>query len=355
MTDPGIQGRLSKLRASFAEQAIDGILVNCPENRRYLSGFTGSDGYLLISHASAVIATDFRYFEQSQREAPDFKLLPLKGYAHKWLPEAAAEMDLKRVGFESAHLTFSTYRQFVDAISTTASGIELVPKAGLAESLRAVKDDAESALIAQAARLAHHALGEFSRVLRAGMTEKEAAWLLERILREEGSETLPFEVIVASGPNAALPHARPSEKAIAEREPVVIDFGARRPGYCCDITRTLWLGEADDKLARVYDVVHGAQRTAIELIRGAMTGAEADRLARTVIDQCGYADAFGHGLGHGVGLETHEAPRLGVSSEDVLKDGMVFTIEPGIYLPGWGGVRIEDTVIAESGRVRVLC
>lgn len=355
MAFEAVPQRLLKLRAILERGQYDAILVSCPENRCYLSGFTGSDGYLLVSSRAALLATDVRYYEQAKREAPCFELFPLKSYASPWLVDTASQIGVKKLAFEAGHLSYSSYSQFVDTFASATSQVKFFPQTGVVESLRSVKDASEIAAIEEAAHLAHVALQKVTGTWQPGLTEKEAAWRLERFMRESGSDFVPFEVIVASGPNAALPHHRPSDRAIGAGEPVVVDFGARVRGYCCDVTRTLWLGKAEAKLLRVHDIVYGAQRTAIELIKSGMTGGEADRLARTVIEQGGYADAFGHGLGHGVGLETHESPRLGPSSKDMLTEGMAFTVEPGVYLSGWGGVRIEDTVLMESKGVRVLC
>jgi len=209
-------------------------------------------------------------------------------------------------------------------------------------------------LITKAVALADAALEEAKAVIRPGITEKEAAWEIERNLRQKGSEGVPFEIIVASGPNSALPHARPTEKPICSGEPVLIDMGARISGYCSDLSRTLFLGKPNEMFQKIYTIVHQAQAIAIDGVRSEMAGSQADQLARGVIEQAAYGDAFGHGLGHGVGLAVHEFPRLGLSSRDSLADGMVFTIEPGIYLAGQGGVRIEDMVILEDGKARVL-
>ena len=191
-------------------------------------------------------------------------------------------------------------------------------------------------------------------VISVGMTEKEVAWELEKFQRQQGSQAMPFDIIVASGPNAALPHAKPSQRKINSGEPVVIDMGARVGGYCSDFTRTLCLSEPDDTFKKVYDAVLGAQLAAIALIKEGMSGGEADSFARTVIAEAGYAEAFGHSLGHGVGLAEHEQPRLGPNSTETLTSGMVFSIEPGIYLPDWGGVRIEDLALIENGNIRIL-
>jgi Xaa-Pro aminopeptidase len=186
------------------------------------------------------------------------------------------------------------------------------------------------------------------------MTELEAGWEIERFMREHGSQPVPFEVIVQSGPNSALPHARPSERKIGQGEPIVIDIGAKVGGYASDLTRTLCLGTPDDRFKRVYDIVLGAQLAAEALVKEGMSGEVADSMARTIIQEAGHGDAFGHSLGHGVGLAVHENPRLGPNSTDVLANGMVFSIEPGIYIPGWGGVRIEDLVTLDKGQIRVL-
>jgi Xaa-Pro aminopeptidase len=230
---------------------------------------------------------------------------------------------------------------------------KLVPTEGVVESLRAVKDDTELGYVERAAALADAALEEILLTVRPGISEKQLAWQLESFMRQNGSEPLPFDVIVASGPNSALPHAKPTDKAILPNEPVVVDIGARVHGYCSDISRTICL-EDDNTFHRIYDIVLAAQLTAMVTLKAGLNGAQADQLARTVIDQAGYGDAFGHGLGHGVGLAAHEEPRLGPSSADMLADGMVFTIEPGVYVSGWGGVRIEDTVVLQQGKVQPL-
>jgi len=224
----------------------------------------------------------------------------------------------------------------------------------LVEYLRAIKEPEEIKLITKAVDMADNAFEYIKDMICIGMNEKEVAWEIERFLREKGSEPLPFDVIVASGSNSALPHARPSSHPIHSGEPVVIDIGARVEGYSSDLSRTICLGTPDDTFNKVYSVVLGAQLTAIAAIKNGMTGDEIDNLARMVIKQADYGEAFGHSLGHGIGLAPHELPRLGLNSSEHLADGMVFTIEPGIYLAGWGGVRIEDVVVMESGKMRVI-
>jgi len=346
--------RLGKLRNQLAPKGLDALIVSQAENRRYLSGFTGSAGFLLISQQRAFLATDFRYVEQAQAQAPGFEVVQIQGEIAKWFPRLASELDAQKLGFEGKSISFSTYKELTDALSNVRRKISLVPTDGMVESMRAVKDREELGLVEKAAALADAALEYIIPRIKLGASEKEIAWEIESFLRRNGSEPVPFELIVASGPDSAMPHARPTERAIRQGEPVVIDIGATVQGYTSDITRTICLGDGDSMFNKVYDIVLGAQLTAMATLQAGMTGEQADRLARTVIEQAGYKDAFGHGLGHGVGLATHEEPRLGTNSSDILAEGMVFTIEPGIYVSGWGGVRIEDMVVLEEGKVRPL-
>ncbi len=346
--------RLGKLRSQLVPKGLDALIISQAENRRYLSGFTGSAGFLLISQQRAILATDFRYVEQAQAQAPDFEIVKIQGEIAKWFPRLTSEMDAPKMGFEGKDVPVSTYKELTKAAGEGSKEISLVATDGLVESLRAVKDKEELKLIEKAAALSDAVLAEIVPQVKPGISEKELAWDIESFMRRNGSEPVPFELIVASGPNSALPHARPTDKVILQGEPVVIDIGAKVEGYTSDITRTICLGEGDSKFHRIYDIVLGAQLTAMTTLQPGMTGEQVDRLARTVIEQAGYQDAFGHGLGHGVGLATHEEPRLGSNSTDILAEGMVFTIEPGIYISGWGGVRIEDMAVLEEGKVRLL-
>ncbi len=348
------ENRLSKLRQKLAEKEIYSIFVSQPENRYYLSGFDGSAGYLLITPRDTVLATDFRYIEQVKRQAPDYRLLQITSNTSDWFPRLVAELDLNRLGFEAGDVTFALYRQLSDILNKAQSQLQLVPLDGVVESLRAVKEPEEIELITKAAEITDRAFEHIENTVHTGMTEKELAWEIEKFLRDNGSQTLPFDIIVASGPNSALPHAKPSQRQINSGEPVVIDMGARVGGYSSDLSRTICLGAPDDTFRKVYDTVLGAQLAAIAIIKEGMSGDEADSLARTVIEEAGYGEAFGHGLGHGVGLAVHEQPRLGPNSTELLTSEMVFSIEPGIYLAGWGGVRIEDLAVMENGKIRVL-
>lgn len=340
--------RLKNLRQKLAQQEIDAILISQAENRFYLSGFDGSSGLLIITQNEAILATDFRYFEQARLQAPDYEIFQISGNIESWLPQLTDELHVKMLGFESRHITISNYEQLTKAVN------RLTPQDGLVESLRAIKEPDEIKLISKAAEISDAALEYTQDMIHTDISEKQLAWEIEKFLREHGSGALPFEVIVASGPNSALPHHKPSSRLIKPGEPVVIDIGAKLEGYLSDITRTICPSKADDKFNQIYDSVLGAQLASIALIKEGMSGEEADKTARTVIEEAGYAEAFGHGLGHGIGLEAHEEPHLGPDSADKLQNGMVFTIEPGIYLKGWGGVRIEDSVVLEAGKLRVI-
>ncbi len=349
-----LKSRLQKLRQKLAEKEIDAILISQPENRYYLSGFDGSAGYLLITPQNTVLATDFRYIEQAKRQAVDYEIFPISGDIADWFPGLVAELNLSKLGFESGDITLAVYQQLTNTLNRVKSKLRLVPLDGLVECLRAIKEPGEIELITKAVDITDSAFEYIEDMIHTGMSEKEVAWEIEKCLRDKGSEPIPFDIIVASGLNSALPHAKPSPRTIHSGESVVIDIGARCGGYCSDLSRTICLGTADDTFNKVYDTVLEAQLTAMAAIRAGMSGGEIDNLARMVIKQAGYGEAFGHGLGHGIGLAPHELPRLGLNSLDHLADGMVFTIEPGIYLVGRGGVRIEDVVVMEGGKIRVI-
>ena len=346
--------RIDGLRRALAERGLGGFLVSNLSNCRYLSGFVGDSGWLLLTDARCGVAVDSRFWEAARRQAPDFELLPIRGDLPDWFLKTAAEWGVNRWGIEAEAVSLAAYQKLTAAIARDQSPVQLVPTIGLIETQRSIKDPAEIELLEKASQLAARALDHARSAASPGMTERELAWELERFLRENGSEAMGFEIIAASGPNCALPHARPSERRIEAGEPVLLDLGARLEGYCSDFTRTFCVGKPSPLLVKVHSIVLGAQLTALTTIQSGMTGEQADQLARTVINQAGYEQAFGHGLGHGVGLDVHERPRVGARSQDVLVDGMVFTIEPGVYLPGWGGVRIEDTVVMEGGRARPL-
>jgi len=362
-----VNSRLERLRQKMAEVELDGLLVCSPvedtfgdvgANRRYLSGFTGSVGYLLITQEAAFIAVDFRYHEQAQREAAGFTPFAASGPLPDWFASLVGEAELagKRLGFQAGDITFATYQTIAKAVKDMPASQrpKLLAAPPLVEQLRAIKDADELAAIQRAVDLGDEAFVAIAERIEPGWTEAQAAWEIEKHIREHGGEGVSFEIIVAAGPWAAMPHARPRDEKIQRGEPIIIDMGVRLGGYCSDLSRTLFLGQPDEQFDKIYDIVLTAQLTAEALIGKDMTGEQAHLLAHNVIAETGYGENFGHGLGHGVGLQIHERPHLARASKDVLADGMVFTIEPGIYISGWGGVRIEDMVVLEDGRPRVL-
>lgn len=343
--------RLQKLRQQFEPLGLDALVVSQPENRRYLSGFTGSDGTLFITHQQAILITDFRYVEQSAREAPQFTVVETPPEAlPRRLNDLASEEGAQRVGFESHRVAVADHRDWAEA----AGSYRLVPTKELVEDMRAVKDEQELKIIKRAVALADAAMAHIREVIAPGMAEKDVAWELESYVRTRGGEAVAFDLIVASGPNGAMPHAGASGDVIQPGQPIVVDVGARVDGYHSDLTRTLYLGEPDGRFQELYELVLRAQLAAEEGMRPGMACHKADALAREVIAEAGYGKYFGHGLGHGVGLAVHEKPLLRSVSYEVLRPGNTFTVEPGIYILGWGGVRIEDVLVITDEGVEVL-
>ena len=346
--------RLRRLRRELRTKKIGAVLVSQPENRYYLSGFSGSSGYLFITGRKTVLATDFRYLEQAKREAPDYRLLETRQNLNNWLPDLLGSTRNGQIGFEEGYVTVAQHHQLSNALKKVRPGIELTPSNGQFEQLRINKEPYEIEQIRRAADLTRAAFEYAGKIMEAGISEQRLAWQIEVFLRERGSQALPFEAIVASGPNAALPHARPSERLLCEGEPIIIDIGAKIGAYCSDMTRTFCLGTPCETYQRVYHTVQNAQEAAISAVHDMATGQEIDSAARKVIEQAGYGAAFGHALGHGLGLSVHEPPRLGPGSDDLIKNGMVFTVEPGVYLSGWGGVRLEDDVLVTNGIASII-
>ncbi len=337
---------------------LDAFLVSQPESRRYLSGFTGHDhppmdsaGYLLITQNRALLLTDGRTVEQAEAEAPDYQVVRIEEKLPATLAQILPTLAVSRLAFEANHLTFRNYEEVRAVLDPNSL---LVPTYNLVDDLRAVKEPEELEAIEAAVVLADRAFTHLLGIVTPGMTERDLAWELEAFMRKHGSEGVAFDPIVASGPNASRPHHVPGDRPLQQGEPIIIDWGAKVDGYCSDITRTIVLGEADARFKDLYGVVLDAQTRAEQRIRAGMVGMKADALARKVIDAAGQGDHFVHSLGHGVGLAIHERPRLARTSEDVLEDGMVFSVEPGIYIPGWGGIRIEDLVTLQGGKPVVL-
>jgi Xaa-Pro aminopeptidase len=320
---------------------LDGLLVTHLPNIRYLTGFTGSAGLLLMRQDAAILVTDFRYATQAPREVGESARVEVDPVS-VWqrLLKQVGERPLEALGVEAQSLTIRD----AERLSGATRG-RVVPTTDLVERLPAAKDPQEVQAIRCAAVLAQNALGEVLPTVAVGLSELEIAGALEGALRRWGSEWHPFPTIVASGPRSALPHARTSARVLEPGDWLLLDFGAQVDGYCADLTRTVVVGRrADDRQRAVYQLVATAQRRALEHLRAGMTGREGDALAREVIAERGFGDAFGHSLGHGLGLEVHEAPRIAATAEAPIPLHAVVTVEPGIYLPGWGGVRLEDDI-----------
>lgn len=341
--------RRSRLAARLAELEVDAVLVTRAVNVRYLSGFTGSNGQLLVGPEAAVLLTDPRYEEQSRREVPD---LPREIYADdaaEALGRACRNLGARRVGFEAADLTYERYRRL-----SALEGVELVPLEDEVGRLRWAKDPEEIRLIERAQEIADEAFESVIGKLAEGVTEREVALELEAAMRRAGAERVGFGTIVAFGECAAEPHHRPTDRPLAAGDVVKVDLGCVVDGYHSDMTRTIALGDPGPELRAVHEIVGRAQEAGAAAVRAGVTGGDADRAARAVIEEAGYGERFGHSLGHGVGLEIHEGPALRRASRDVLPEGAVVTVEPGIYLPGTGGVRIEDMVVVEAAGCRPL-
>jgi Xaa-Pro aminopeptidase len=351
MTDARPQ-RLEHLRDKMRSQQIDALLLSSLPNIRYLTGFSGTSALVLATSSDVIFITDFRYETQVASEIGDLAQVRIESsslWSGLWglLPRLQTS---EIIGFESAHLVHRDFQRLLNE----GSRWQWRPQIGLVEDLRESKDDEEVGLIAEAARIATTALGRVVPMIRPGLSELEVAGILEKALRDEGSEEAPFPPIVASGPRAALPHARASRRVIERGDFLLLDFGAQYQGYCSDVTRTFVVGAASAEQREIYDVVKEANRVASSSVQAGMTGMAADALARSYIERLGHGAGFGHGLGHGLGLEVHEAPRLARTAEASLKQGAVVTIEPGIYRAGWGGVRIEDDVHLSATGPKVL-
>lgn len=334
--------RIAALREELTSAHIDGLVITSLPNVRYLTGFSGSSALVLITQRDLHFITDFRYDTQVGEEVADLARIRIEQqslWTGLW-SLANSLSGLEVIGFESAHLLHRDFQRLL----SDGTRWQWRPQVNLVESLRESKDADEVALIRKAGEMAISALKKTLEEVRPGLTELNVAGILEKALRDEGSEDFPFATIVASGARAALPHARASSRVIERGDLLLVDFGAQYKGYCSDITRTVVVGRATAEQRGIYEIVKHANAVASKSVRAGMKGQDADGLARRYIEERGYGDAFGHSLGHGLGLEVHEAPRLAKTVETPLGEGSVVTIEPGIYRPGWGGVRIEDDV-----------
>jgi Xaa-Pro aminopeptidase len=353
--------RLQRFKRLLAEQPFDTFLVAEPWNRAYLSGFwaedpqlTESSGVLFITENEQVLATDFRYQEQAERETMGYRIVIYKETLDHVLAEILASLGTGKLGFESHHLTHERFVKIHEALTRSRPVGTLVPTLHLAEGLRVVKEPEEVEAIRTSLALTESVFQTVAGEASVGKTEKELAWRIEQLVRERGAECISFPPIVASGPNAALPHAVPTERRLQRGETIIFDLGARLGHYCSDMTRTVVLGEPAGKVREIYAIVREAQLRATAAVRAGVFSQEVDRAARDYIASAGFGENFGHGLGHGVGLAVHEKPGFGKTTAMVLEENMVVTIEPGIYLPGWGGVRLENMVRVTRDGCEVL-
>ncbi|MBI4251501.1 MAG: aminopeptidase P family protein [Candidatus Tectomicrobia bacterium] len=345
-----MRSRLARLRRMMREKGIPALAVLDLRNVRYLTGFTGSAGACVVTAKAAVFITDFRYRAQAAREVDRaFRYGEHRG-ALPGLTEEARRLRLKRLAFEESHLSYGDFRR----LRKLAKGVRLSPASALVEELRLRKEEPEVRLLRRGARVNGKALAETLRAIRPGAREREIALALETAMRDLGASGPSFGTIVASGPRSALPHGVASDRKIRRGDLITIDYGAVVGGYHADTTRVVSLGKPSRKGEAVYRIVLEAQEAAVEAVAPGVPASEVDAVARKIIERAGYGKAFGHGTGHGVGLDIHEGPRLAPGSRDVLDPGMVVTIEPGIYLPGWGGVRIEDMVLVTGKGKEVL-
>ncbi len=346
--------RLEPLRARLHQLGLEGLVVSAPANIRYLSGFTGSLAYLVVGQETAEILGDSRYWVQIEEQAAGFDLVRagLSSRLFDLVPERITALGWRQVGFEAQHLTVAVHEALRAALD---SRVRLEATSGIVEDLRIIKGPDEIQLLRTAAGISSRAFDRVAGALRPGLRERDVAFLLEQTFRELGADGAAFETIVAGGPRGALPHAQASERVLERGDLIVIDFGARAAGYHGDITRTIVLGEPTPEQQRALDAVRDGQAASLAATRpGARTDA-LDRIARETVTQAvGPQACFGHGLGHGIGLEVHERPRLAATDRTVLEPGMVITNEPGVYIPGWGGVRLEEMVLVTERGHEIL-
>ncbi len=355
------KNRIKTLRKRFTDKSPDMLWIAQPENRRYLSGFKASDlqlnessGSLFITNKKAFLITDSRYTLEAEHEATDFSVITQKGTFQDELLKQAEKAKGRCLGFEGDNVTWTLHKELSSKLRKLPSPVQMKPLNGLIEKMREIKDKTEIAIMKKASDMMSKVLNRVLDTLEPGQTEKELARSIEALSLEAGAEGMAFDSIVASGPNAALPHAVPTDRKIRKRDHVTFDVGLKFDGYCCDMTRTVFVGTPDRKIKEIYKIVREAQLAALEYVKPGEISTKPDSIARGIIKEAGYGEYFGHSLGHGVGLATHEAPRLSPRDPVKLEEGMIVTVEPGIYLPGKGGVRLEEMVAIEKNGPNIL-
>ncbi len=350
INNSNLRKRLETIRNKLKENGIDGILITKRENYMYLSGFTGSSAHLVITQNSADLITDFRYIEQAAKQAPLFNIIKYKGSVAIEINNSLKRNHVEKLGFESIDLTYDKYKDYSSKFEVR----ELIPLKNIIESIRMIKDSGELKLIKKAVEIADGAFLNILPLIKPGILEVEIAAEIEYYMKKQGAQGSSFQTIVASGARSAMPHGVASNKELKNGDVVIMDYGAIYQGYCSDITRTIFLGKPDEKMTKIYDIVLRAQQEALNGAHKGLKGREIDSIAREIINNSGYEKNFGHGLGHGVGLEIHEEPRFAPSDENIMENGMVVTVEPGIYIEGYGGVRIEDMIVIKDDQPEIL-
>jgi Xaa-Pro aminopeptidase len=345
-----LRKRLETIRSKIKENEIDGILITKRENYMYLSGFTGSSAYLVITSDSADLITDFRYIEQATKQAPLFNIIKYKGNVAIEINNALKRNNVEKLGFESIDLTYDKYEDYSSKFEVK----ELIPLKNIIESIRMIKDSEELQFIKKAVEIADGAFLNVLPLIKPGILETEVSAEIEYFMKKQGAQGSSFQTIVASGARSAMPHGVASNKEIKNGDVIIMDYGAIYQGYCSDITRTIFLGKPDEKMTKIYDIVLRAQKEALNGAHKGLKGREIDSIAREIINNSRYEKNFGHGLGHGVGLEIHEEPRFAPSDDNTMENGMVVTVEPGIYVEGYGGVRIEDMIVIKDDQPEIL-
>ena len=344
-----MQAKIKKVYELMDKEGLDGSLIDSPENRYYLTGFTGTAGRVLLTGKGAYFITDFRYVEQAKKQTEGYEIVELSSNFEKGLNELLKKDGVKRLGFESKAISHEQFLKYNEVLE-----VELQKTTDLIEGLRVIKGPEEIEKIKKAVEITDAAFAHILGIIKPGVTEREIALELEFFQKRMGGEKNAFDFIVASGQRSSLPHGVASDKVIEKGDFVTLDFGVFYQGYCSDLTRTVVVGEPDEKQKEIYGLVLKAQLAVIERVKAGMSCKEVDEIARGIIGEAGYRENFGHGLGHGIGLEIHEAPRVSFTSETILQPGMVVTNEPGIYIPGWGGVRIEDDLLITEEGCEVL-
>ena len=345
-----IEKRLEKFKEKLRDKGIEAAFITKRENYMYLSGFTGTSAYLIITQEEAVLVTDFRYEQQAAEQAPFFHVIKYQGDVFNAFNELLEKKAIQQLGFEESDLTYKQYTEYKNKLQVK----DFIPLGGIVETMRMIKDQEEIKIIRKAVEIADNAFTHVLTYIKPGITEIEIAAELEYSMKRQGAKGPSFETIVASGGRSSMPHGTATDKKIKQGDTITLDFGAIYKEYCSDMTRTVFVGEPSEEMKRIYAIVLEAQRKSLEGAKKGLTGKEIDSIARDLIVKAGFEKNFGHGLGHGVGIEVHEEPRLSPSGNIVMDNNMVVTVEPGIYVPRLGGVRIEDMIVIQDDKPLIL-